>query len=111
MVWRETINHLDNCYFKFVDVPGFNKKTKQHLQYDIPSARQPVALSEEIHAPLTTELPEIEVEALSSSASEGEDDETDLFEPSGADCDKLSLFSQSELNDLIGDLYLPKQSA
>ncbi len=61
------------------------------------SARQPVALSEEIHAPLTTELPEIEVEALSSSASEGEDDETDLFEPSGADCDKLSLFSQSEL--------------
>jgi len=62
MVWRETINHLDNCYFKFVDVPGFNKKTKQHLQYDIPSARQPVALSEEIHAPLTTELPEIEVE-------------------------------------------------
>jgi len=61
--------------------------------------------------PLFTELPEIEVEALSSPASTGEDDETDLFEPSGADYDRLFLFSQSELNGLIGDLYLPKQSA
>ena len=61
--------------------------------------------------PLFTELPEIEVEALSSPASTGEDDETDLFEPSGVDCDRLALFSQSELNDLIGDIGVPKQSA
>ena len=60
---------------------------------------------------LLTELPEIEVEALSSPASTGEDDETDLFEPSGAVCDRLSLFNQFELNDLIGNMYFPKQSA
>ena len=78
MVWREPTNPLDNSYLKFVDVPGFNKKTKQHLQYRIPSARQPVAHCEEIHVPLFTELPEIEVEPLSSPAS-------------GADCDRLSL--------------------
>jgi len=58
--------------------------------------------------PLFTELPEIEVDGLSSPASTGEADETNLFEPFGADCDRLSLLSQSELNDLIGDLYLPK---
>jgi len=51
--------------------------------------------------PLFTELPEIEVEALSSPTSTGEDDETDLFETPGADCDRLSLLSQSELNDLF----------
>ena len=78
-------------YFKFVDAPGFNKKTKQHLQYHIPYARQSVALCEEIPVPLFTELPEIEGEALSSPACTGEDDETDLLEPSGADCDRLSL--------------------
>jgi len=66
MVWREPTNHLDNFHFKFVSVPGFNKKTKQHLQYpDIPSARQPVAHCEEMPVPLFTELQETEVEALS----------------------------------------------
>jgi len=51
---------------------GFNKETKQHLQYHIPSARQKVANCEEIPMPLFTELPEIDVEALSSPASIGE---------------------------------------
>ena len=61
--------------------------------------------------PLFAELPEIEVRALSSSASTGEDNETDIFKPSSADFERLYLFSQSKSNDLIGDLYLPKQSA
>src|SRR6218665_3543269 len=99
MVWREPTNHLDNCYFKVVDVAGFNQKPKQHLQYpDIPSARRPIAHCEEIPVPVFTELPETEVEALCSPTSTDEDDETDLFEPSDADCDRLSLFCQSELN-------------
>src|SRR6218665_1551276 len=91
MVWREPTNHLDNCYFKVVDVAGFNQKPKQHLQYpDIPSARPPVAHCEEIPVPVFTKLPETEVEALSSPTSTGED-ETYLFEPFGADCDRLCL--------------------
>ena len=93
MIWREPTNHLDNFFFKFVDVPVSIKKTKQHLQYHIPSARQPVAHCEEIPVPLFTELPELEVEALCSPASAGEDDETYPFEPSSADCDRLYLFS------------------
>ena len=39
--------------------------------------------------------PEFYVEALISLASIDEDDETDLYQPSDANCDRLSLFSQS----------------
>lgn len=113
MVWREPTNHLDNCYFCLVNVKGFNKKNKQHLQYpDIPSARRPVEHCEEIPVPVFTELPEIDVESLSLPASTDDDDDAQIeYTPSDADCDKISLFSQPELNDLVRDLYLPKQSA
>ena len=30
MVWREPANHLDNCYFKFFDVPGFNLRKRNN---------------------------------------------------------------------------------
>lgn len=33
MVGREQTNHFDNCYFRLVNVRGFNKKTKYLLKY------------------------------------------------------------------------------
>lgn len=112
MAWREPTNHSDNCYFCLVNVKGFNKKNKQHLQYpDIPSAIRPVAHCDELPVPVFTEMPEILDEAINSPSTTTEDDETDLFAPSDAYCDEVSLFSQHELNDLVRDLYLPKQSA
>ncbi|XP_018412291.1 PREDICTED: leucine-rich repeat-containing protein 43 [Nanorana parkeri] len=98
MVWREPTNHLDNCYFCLVNVKGFNKKNKQHLQSpDIPSARRPVEHFEEIPGPVFTELPQIDVESLSLPASTDDDDDAQIeYTPSDAD----SLFSQTELNDL-----------
>ena len=50
---------------------------------------------------------DFDVEAPSPLASIHEDDEINLFQPSVADCGRLSVFSQSELNDLVRDLYLP----
>ena len=112
MVWREPSNHLDDCYFCLVNVKGFNKKNKQYLQYpSIPSAIRPVAHSEEIPVPIFTELPEIDDTDLCSPASSDEEDTTDIFQPCDEDCDKPILFTQSALNDLVRDLYLPKESA
>lgn len=48
-------------------------------------------------------------EALSSLVSIYGDDATDLFQPSGADCGRLSLCSQSGLNNQVRDLYLPSR--
>lgn len=61
--------------------------------------------------PVFNELLEIDDTDLNSPDSTDEDEDTDIFKPSGEDCEKPSLFSQSELNDLVRDLYLPKESA
>lgn len=58
-----------------------------------------------------TELPEIDDVNQNSRATTDEDEETDLFKVSGEDCKKPSLFSQSELNDMVRDLNFPKQFA
>lgn len=88
MVWREPTNHSDDCYFCLVNVKGFNKKNKQHLQYpSIPSAIRPVAHSEEIPVPKFTELPKIHDTDLSSTFSY-EEEMTDIFQPSDEDREK-----------------------
>jgi hypothetical protein len=39
IVWREQINHFDNCYFCVCKVSGFNTKNKKHIVYPcLPSA-------------------------------------------------------------------------
>src|ERR1700755_180262 len=98
--------------FCLVNVKGFNKKNKQHLKYPrIPSAILTVAHSEEIPVPIFTKLPKIDYTDLYSPSSSDEEDTTDIFQPCDEDCNKPILFTQSALNDLVRDLYLPKESA
>lgn len=115
MVWREPKNHLDDCYFCLVNVKGFNKKNKQYMKYpSIPSAIRPVPHCDEIPVPVFTELAEIDEEALTSSTSLSDDDDEEAdaeYKPLDSFFDQPSLYSQPELNDLIRDLNLPKQSA
>uniref|UniRef100_A0A0K2UAY3 Putative LOC100197081 [Hydra vulgaris] n=1 Tax=Lepeophtheirus salmonis TaxID=72036 RepID=A0A0K2UAY3_LEPSM len=92
MILREPTNPLDDCYFCLVNDKGFNKKNKRYMTYpSIYSEIRPVPHSDEIAVPVFTKLADI-------------DDEVN-YTPLG------SLFSQPELNDLIRDLNLPKQSA
>lgn len=105
MVWREPQNHVNDCYFCLVNTKGHNAKTKHSIQYPcIPSALRPVPHSDEIPIPVYVE-PQDENQV---------DDTTDI-----SDCDDLDVdfdkddkvpetFSQSELNDLVRDLYLSK---
>ncbi|KAM4040625.1 uncharacterized protein ACNLHF_011913 [Anomaloglossus baeobatrachus] len=112
MVWRESSNHLEDCYFCLVNVKGFNKKNKQYLQYQsITSAIRPIAYCEDIPVPRYTALPENVDTDLSSYCYTDEEDSPDIFQPCDEDCDKPILFTQSALNDLVRDLYLPKESA
>lgn len=107
MVWREPQNHTDDCYFCMVNTSGFNSKNKKDIIYpDIPSARRPVLHSELLPVPVPKDL---ELCSTDSSSVAGGSDVDVNYHPDTTD--KPQLFLQTELNDLVRDLSLPKNSA
>ena len=101
MVWRESTNHVTDCYFCAVDVTGINRKDWGSLKYiDLQSARRPVPHCDEITVPIFEGLPDISDEDASSvEAHEQKEDgvlEDDVPHP----------FSQKEVNDIVRDLSL-----
>ncbi|XP_077791890.1 uncharacterized protein LOC144329130 [Podarcis muralis] len=103
VVWREPTNHVTDCYFCAVDVTGINRKNRSSLKYpDLQSASRPVAHCDEIPVPIFGELPDISDE----DASSVEGHEEVVLED-----DDPHPFSQKELNDLVRDLSLSKDSA
>ena len=75
---------------------------------------QPIPYSDKIPVPIFTKLPDINENQLRSSTSstnsDDDDDEQDIAHEAW-NAGRVSLYSQSKLNDLIRDLNLPKQSA
>ena len=103
--WREPTNPVTDYYFCAVDVTGINRKNLGRLKYpDLQSAHHPVVHCDEIPRPIIGELPEISDEDASSV--EGHEDEEVVLED-----DAPHPFSQKELNDLVRDLSLSKDSA
>ena len=106
MVWREPKNHVDDCYFCLVCVSGCGKH-KMVTYPNIPSAIRPIPHSDEIPIPVFNAFEDVKRDESSSETneldSEYEDIDTDANEP--------QLFTQNELNDLIRDLALSKDSA
>ncbi|KAM4043751.1 uncharacterized protein ACNLHF_014021 [Anomaloglossus baeobatrachus] len=111
MIWREPTDHSTNCYFCMVPPirKGVSRKKKWTLQYpNIPSATRPV--------PHTVELPVPKAPETFSDGSSEEEEGAWCHEAfSSHDPDSLSatstethLITQSELNDLVRDLDLPK---
>ncbi|GBN18850.1 hypothetical protein AVEN_188287-1 [Araneus ventricosus] len=107
MIWRKPSNHSDDCYFCSINVHGFNAKNRKGIVYPhIPSAMHPVPHGPGIPIPKPREkLKDI------SSDSEEEDDGSDDDDFDAAGSNDPQLFSQSELNDLVRNLGLPKNSA
>ena len=61
MVWREQMNHVDDCYFCLTKASGYIKKTRQKLSYpNLDSAIRPVPHSHDIPVPVFTELSSVE---------------------------------------------------
>lgn len=111
MVWRESINHINDCYFCMVNVSGINRNNRQKWSYpDLPSARRPISHSEELPIPVFETLPVIcEDEGdIFGHISESDTDSDSDYE--GA-TENPQLFNQEELSDLVRDLALSKEAS
>ncbi|KAI6651281.1 hypothetical protein LOD99_5429 [Oopsacas minuta] len=111
MIWREPQNHISDCYFCMANNSGFNAKTKSLIKYpNLHSAIRPVPHSIDVPVPTFTNLDVIseidDCETRDSLIREDED-----FIPCVSRSNSPQLFNQSELNDLVRDLDLPKESA
>jgi hypothetical protein len=106
VIWREQKNHSDDCYFCFRDVKGYNSQNKIVILYpNLPSVLHPVAHGPAVPVPQPTEI--LEDASTNSSDSGGDDEEFQCHTESQS----AQLFSQSELNNVIRDLGLPKEKA
>ncbi|KAJ8885603.1 hypothetical protein PR048_011801 [Dryococelus australis] len=70
VVWRECINHSDDCYFCSTKTEGYSKKKKCKIEYpNVPSAIRPVPHG--VGLPIPT--PTVNWTDVGSSPSEEED--------------------------------------
>jgi len=113
MIWKERIDHGADCYFCIVIVKVFNKKNKHStplpkLQF---SFERPVPYVVDAHKPVSNYLPYLEDDTLRYFLTSTDDDmSVDSFSK-GYCLMPPSLFDQAEINGLIRDLNLPKQSS
>ena len=111
MVWREPKNHSDDCYFCSVNVSGLTSKTRSSIQYpNLPSALQPIPHSNELPVPVFKAL-EISDSENDFVPTEDTKDIDEDFNAPGRSGGIPQLFTQADLNDLVRDLNLPKNSA
>ena len=109
VIWREPKDHVTDCYFCLTKTEGFNAKNKSKIIYpNLPSAIRPVAHCDEIPIPIYKE----------SNPDEEITDKSDKGMPDNEHQDKdyaeeliSEKFSQNELNDLVCDLALSKESS
>ena len=116
MIWREPTDHINDCYFCLTPSmkKGFNRKKTSLIKYpNIPSAIRPVPHCDELPIPEPCE----EADLLSSDYAESRD-ESSISEPCtsksvefGNTTAEPHLISESELNDLVRDINVPKVKA
>ena len=117
MVWREPTDHHSNCYFCMIPpvAKGMSRKKKWTVAYpNIPSAVRPIPHTEDLPIPVPPESYSLDL-----------DDDHDDNDPTGPEpststdpdfelphsSPECHLISQSELDDLVRDLELPKSKA
>ena len=109
MIWREPKNHIDDCYFCALNLSGINRKNRNTLKYpNLDSARRPVSHCEELPVPIFSVFPPIDSLSTTHENSSPEDNNED---PDFSVDSSPQLFSQLELNDLVRDLDLFKNSS
>ena len=108
MIWREPRNHVDDCYFCLVNTSGRNKKNRHTITYpSLDSAIRPVPHLLEMPVPVCSGLP-LEEDMADVVEDEGD---VDFQEANSIYNSKPQCFNQAELNDLVRDLSLSKESS
>lgn len=111
MVWREPINHIDDCYFCLVNITGLNRKNRSKWTYpDLLSARRPVPHSDEVPIPTFHQLPELSQDEFNLSDVPCDTDQGSDSDYGGTSSSPQR-FNQNELSDLIRDLSLSKEAS
>ena len=114
MVWRVPKNHVDDCYFCSINVTGVNKMKRKTLSYkSFPSAIRPVAHCTDIPIPEFNKLPDLFIDEHSDEEQHDYKELTDVDDDDkDFSCSSTPvLFDQQNLNDLIRDLSLSKESS
>ena len=116
-VWRKPKNHHKDCYFCMVDISRWNQRKKKDWYFpDIESARRPISHCAEV--PVFTSLPDlIANEMLLEAMDDTDSSDSNISSSSSMTATASSLskkpkaFSQGQLNDLVRDLDLSKESS
>ncbi|KAI6651261.1 hypothetical protein LOD99_5408 [Oopsacas minuta] len=105
-------DHISDCYFCMANISGFNAKTKSLIKYpNLHSAIRPVPHSIDVPVPTFTNLDVIsEIDDCETRDSLIREDE-DFIPCALSRSNSPQLFNQSELNDLVRDSDIPKESA
>jgi len=107
MVWREQVNHFDDCYFCLCNLAGYNKKNKKDIEYpNLRSAIRPIPHGPDV--PLPKLRNKMKCRSMSDSTASDED-KSSVYMPSSTD--KPQTFTQGEINNLVRDLGLSKKHA
>mgnify|MGYP003407857992 CR=1 FL=1 len=108
MIWRETMDHVTDCYFCMTNVRGFNFKTRKSIAYpNVNSELKPLQ-----HDPISCPVPVPPMEysfedTLDNMLSDEECDSDSDYKLNN----DVYLINYAELCDLVRDLALTKGQA
>ncbi|KAL4717512.1 hypothetical protein ACJJTC_000661 [Scirpophaga incertulas] len=110
MIWREPSNHENYCYFCLTKTFPFNQKNKDKIIYaDVLSVTKPIYSSDKQQV---LEPPGCSSTTLMTNMESEDQIQSDTSSDELVDVhEEPHMITQSELNDLVRDLNLPKYKA
>jgi hypothetical protein len=99
MVWRESTNHVNDCYFCIAQTEGLKGKDKKIKYPNILSAVRPVSHSDELPVSLPPQTWSLEEKNTDDPMETVHTSSESEYE----DPNKPHLIAKSELNDLVRD--------